>query len=41
MARAMGYSLSPCGLIFCDHSTGVISAFKSRIPARPPLAGGV
>ena len=38
MVGAMGYSLSPNGLILCDHSMGVVSTFMSRIPAGLPLA---
>jgi hypothetical protein len=29
MAGAMGYSLSPYGLILCDHLMGVVSTFMS------------
>jgi hypothetical protein len=32
MARAMGYSLSPCGLIFCGCTTGVVSSFHVAHP---------
>jgi len=33
MAGAMGYSLSPCGLIVCDRSTDVVSTFISHTEA--------
>jgi hypothetical protein len=32
MARAMGYSLSPCGLIFRGCTTGVVSIFHVAHP---------
>jgi hypothetical protein len=41
MARAMGYPLSPCGLIFCDRSTEVVSTLMSRTSRFAGDASGV
>ena len=35
MARAMGYYLSPCGLILRDCPAGVVTTYVSRTPGEP------